>query len=251
MKKLISIILVILICFLTGCSTSSQNSSKYNSSTKQTEKISENDALKQGDVIEFNYTQDGVDEFYTDLQKALSKSSLKHYAVVLVENIKFDEINIYNITPENGKETTGYSLFYDFENGWLFLYDGNEVLDWDVGLDHIHKPAFADVNNDGYYEYITCVFYNGDDTNLQRLTVFDLKTKSEYVIATSLTSTHVICATSSQGRCYVYYDSALLHEPIENKFTIDTLSGEVKYSKDKDDDFNKGFYFEDIPSEEE
>ena len=238
MKKLIALILFCLIFSLCSCSETENDTTLNKDNIIETTTTKEQDVtLNKGDVVEMATTKDGVDEFYIDLQKTVSNKDLRNYAVVSVENVKFDKSEIYNITPENSKETTGHSLFYDFKTGWLFLYDGNKVLDWEVSLDHIHKPAFADVNNDGYYEYIACVVNNGD-TNRQVLSVHDLKTKNVYNIATALTYNHVICATSSQGRCYVYYDSAYVDESIGNKFTVEVLVGEVRYTP------GKGFYYE-------
>ena len=243
MEKFVSIVLVFLICFLTSCSSSSQNSSKNNDSTK-------NATLKQGDTIEFSYTPNSVDEFFTALQKDLKDKTTEISQIQM--HFKIKKKDVYNITPENSEEKTGYKVFKDISNDCAFLYSENEIVPLYASLSSslgifsdysIYSISLTDINKDGAYEYIYSYVYSTSLSSIvpkRGIEMYDLATKkhSNLILKDSFDN-HIVTYSTNDEFCHIY--SAKIEGDEQNgKIVVQEKLGEVKCSSEK------GFYYESV-----
>ena len=118
MKKLLAIILsIVMLCVFCSCE----------------KEIKEPTVLKKGDVIEMKATKDGVDEFYKALKEELKDKDSKISSIYDDEYTEFNKADIYNITPKNSEEKTGYKVFKDIGYTSAFLYNGKDIFVLRIG----------------------------------------------------------------------------------------------------------------------
>lgn len=195
--------------------------------------------LKEGDVVEMKATKDGVDEFYKALKEELKDKDSEISSIYDDEYTEFNKANFYNITPENSEEKTGYKVFKDIECTSAFLYNGKEILVLRYGgVIGLETLSVADLNNDGYYEYI-CLGHYGSGVNGHDIDLFDLKTKEgKMLISSHMWNFNIrISDCPTDDKCYIY-SADVEGDEANAKFTIKEKIAEIKYSSEE------GFYFE-------
>ena len=227
MKKLIALVLACLMLFsLCSCN-----------------RIKE---MKRGKHIHIDYTQDGVDEFYTALQKALKDKTTEISKIQM--NFEINKKDIYNITPENSEEKTGYKVFKDINNNCAFLYGEDGVVPLYASLSaslgifsgySINSISLTDINKDGACEYIYAYSYAQGSVK-QGIEMFDLSTKkhTNLVLSDSFEN-HIVTYSTNDEFCHIY-SVEIVGDETSGKLIFQEKLGEVRYTP------GKGFYFEQV-----
>lgn len=230
MKKLIALILSCLMLF-SFCSC--------NNSIKE---------LKKGDNLEFSYNQDNVEEFYSSLQKALKDKTTEISKIQM--NFEINEKDIYEITPENSEEKTGYKVFKDINNNCAFLYGEDGVVPLYASLSSslgifsgysINSISLTDINKDGAYEYIYSYVYSTSLSSIvpkRGIEMYDLATKkhSNLILKDSFDN-HIVTYSTNDEFCHIYSVETVGDET-GGKLIFQEKLGEVRYTP------GKGFYYE-------
>ena len=229
MKKLIALVLACLMLFsLCSCN-----------------RIKE---MKRGKHIHIDYTQDGIDEFYTDLLGALEDKTTEISKIQM--NFEINKKDIYNITPENSEEKTGYKVFKDISNNCAFLYSEAEIVPLYASLSDtlgifsdysIYTISLTDINKDGAYEYIYSYVYATSLSSIvpkRGIEIFDLATKKHSnLVLTDDWKTAVVTYSTNDEFCHIYSVETVGDET-GGKLIFQEKLGEVRYTP------GKGFYYE-------
>jgi len=169
MKRIIFILMTLLLIFaIFGCNSEDTNT---NTSSTQSEldasTTDDNDEKEQ--YIPFNYTKNGVDEFYTLFQETMHDYDMK----------QFLKEKCYNVTPQEVSEATDAKIFKFFDNSASFVLIDNEIYEICIclgGYGFINAVP-CDFDGDGSLELLVASSW-GSGLHRSEISVFDLTDKS-------------------------------------------------------------------------
>lgn len=169
MKRIIFILMALLLIFaMVGCN--GEDTSTNTSSTQSepdTSITDDNDKKEQ--YIPFNYTKEGVDEFYTLFQETMHDYDMK----------QFLKEKCYNVTPQEVAEATDAKIFKFFDNAASFVLIDNEIHEICIffgGYGFINAVP-CDFDGDGSLELLVASSW-GAGLHRSEISVFDLTDKS-------------------------------------------------------------------------
>lgn len=188
----------------------------------EAEKQQAEDNREYDEVFSMIGTKEGVEEFL-----ALIKDSTITY-----ENDSSNSISLcYNITPENIKKRSGYSVFkFDISCASFLLYDGEvyPMGEWFGGWG-VTSMALCDMNGDGLKElYFTFSF--GSGLHRSQVAYFDPKIKQVITFEYAQFSEDMIVTNNQNGGLSLYTaDISNMKSPVDFEMRKDKFISDIVY----------------------